>query len=398
MTIIKQKGVISDRHAENVRRYLNGKDAVLRDGWNIEYHEHWYKEMADTRKEYGHDKASKRRAKNTLLYHQILAFLPEECSMNGGMMTPKKCMQFAMEYVAKRYPNQQVVFALHEESDKLGKRYAVHMAINRSDLMTGKRLWEGTGKQGHHKRVQTVRQMDDEWGLQQVEEGKPNSMIRGISPRDAEKAIIEDDRYSYKNNLRRMVALVLRQPSVRSLKDFMDRMAKYGVHVEEKNGTLYATDIDIRKMGNKKCTFNLRRMDNRFSLSEVKKTLETKSVQQQEEPANPKTDYLARLDKTLAAYRDLAEDLGADTPQIKLPKRPSGLAGDREVTEKMNVIAQRAERIRSKFIPKSGGGARNLQRSNGSTSSGGAQKRKRTRQQQIERNRNRGTKNRNDTR
>ena len=109
MTIIKQKGVISDRHAENVRRYLNGKDAVLRDGWNIEYHEHWYKEMADTRKEYGHDKASKRRAKNTLLYHQILAFLPEECSMNGGMMTPKKCMQFAMEYVAKRYPNQQAI-------------------------------------------------------------------------------------------------------------------------------------------------------------------------------------------------------------------------------------------------------------------------------------------------
>lgn len=393
MTIIKQKGVTSERHAENVRRYLNGKDAVLRDGWNIAYHEHWYKEMADTRKEYGHDKASKRGAKNTLLYHQILAFLPEECSVNGGAMTPERCMRFAMEYVAKRYPHQQVVFALHEESDKLGKRYAVHMAINRSDLMTGKRLWEGTGKKGHHDRVATVREMDDEWGLQQVEEGKPNSLIRGISARDAEKAIIEDERYSYKNNLRRMVALVLRQPSIRSMKDFTARMGKYGVQVEEKDGVLYATDIDVREMGNQKCTFNLNRMDNRFAVAEIEKVLESKSVQNTAESLTPKEAYFARLDKALAAYRELAKERGGKTPRIKLPKRPEELADDREVTDRRLAVAQRADRIRAKAIPKSGGGTGQKVHRNDAASAV-AQKRK----QQIERSRTHNEKGRTDAR
>lgn len=392
MTIIKQKGVTSERHAENVRRYLNGKDAVLRDGWNISYHEHWYKEMADTRKEYGHDKASKRGAKNTLLYHQILAFLPEECSVNGGAMTPERCMRFAMEYVAKRYPHQQVVFALHEESDKLGKRYAVHMAINRSDLMTGKRLWEGTGKKGHHDRVATVREMDDEWGLQQVEEGKPNSLIRGISARDAEKAIIEDERYSYKNNLRRMVALVLHQPSIRSLKDFTACMGKYGVQVEEKDGVLYATDIDVREMGNPKCTFNLKRMDNRFAVYEIEKTLEFKSVQNTAETLTPKEAYFARLDKALAAYRGLAKERGGKTPRIKLPKRPEELAGDREVTDRRLATAQKADRIRAKAIPKTGGSGQKVRTSDAANAA--AQKRK----QQIERSRNRNEKGRTDAR
>lgn len=386
MTIIKQKGVTSDR------RYLNGKDAVLRDGWNIAYHEHWYKEMADTRKEFGHDKAARMGAKNTLLYHQILAFLPEECSVNGGAMTPERCMRFAMEYVAKRYAHQQVVFALHEERDKLGKRYAVHMAINRSNLMTGRRLDEGTGKKGHHDRVATVREMDDEWGLQQVEEGKPNSMIRGISARDVEKAIIEDDRYSYKNNLRRMVALVLRQPSIRSMEDFTARMEKYGVQVEEKDGVLYATDIDIREMGNPKCTFNLKRMDNRFAIAEINKALESKSVQNAAEPLTPKEAYFARLDKALAAYRDLVKERGGKTPRIKLPKRPEVLADDREVTERRLAVAQRADRIRAKAVPKSGGSGQKVRTSDAASAT--AQKRK----QQIERSRNRNEKGRADAR
>ena len=231
MTIIKQKAVTSERHGENVRRYLNGKDALERDGWNIYYSDHWYAEMDRTRETFGHNVASRSGAKNTIMYHQILAFLPEECSINGGKMTPKLCMRFAMEYVAKRYPNQQVVFALHEESDAQGKRYAVHMAINRSDLMTGKRLWEGTGKKGHHDRVATVREMDYEWGLKQVEEGKPNSLIRNRGPRDAEKAIIEDDRYSYKSNLREIVASVIKSPKVRSLDDFKRWIEEFGGEV-----------------------------------------------------------------------------------------------------------------------------------------------------------------------
>lgn len=348
MTIVKQKAVVSERHAENVRKYLNSKDAVLRDGWNMEYHDKWFAEMARTRERFGHDIAARRGFKNTLMYHQVLAFLPEECSVNGGKMTPELCMAFAMEYVGERYPDQQVVFALHEESDGSGKRYAVHMAINRSNIVTGKRLDEGTGKKGHHDRVESVRRLDDEWGLQQVEEGKPNSLIRNRSPRDAERAIIEDERYSYKNNLRRIVKAVLRMPSVRSLDDFAERMQGYGVEIELGKRAIYATDVDVRDMGNPKCTFNLGRMDGNFALAQVRKSLAAKSIQASSAPADPKADYFERLDKALAAYRDLASEKGSATPRLKVPKRPDELIGDDSVNDRILSVMHAADRVRSR--------------------------------------------------
>lgn len=73
MTIIKLKPVTSERHGENVRRYLNGKDALARDGWNIFHSEHWYAEMDRTRELFGHNEPAKRGTKNTIMYHQILA-------------------------------------------------------------------------------------------------------------------------------------------------------------------------------------------------------------------------------------------------------------------------------------------------------------------------------------
>ena len=33
MTVIKQKGVSSERYAKNVRKYINGKHALARGGW-----------------------------------------------------------------------------------------------------------------------------------------------------------------------------------------------------------------------------------------------------------------------------------------------------------------------------------------------------------------------------
>ena len=79
------------------------------------------------------------------MYHQMLGFNPDECDINGGKLSPEDCMRYAKEYAEKFYPNQEVVFALHNEYCKEDKthRYAVHMVINRSDLSNGKRLAEG---------------------------------------------------------------------------------------------------------------------------------------------------------------------------------------------------------------------------------------------------------------
>ena len=200
MTVIKQKSVSSERYAKNVREYINGKDALARGGWNLPYNKYWYAKMARTRRVFHHDKPSRAGAKNVIILHQILAFLPEECSCNGGKMTPDACMAYAEQWLVKHYPQQQVILALHEESDKAGKRYAVHMAINRTDLLTGKRCETG-GRRGKYERAAWVREMDEAWNLTQLEKGKKNSKIRDRQPRDTEKEIIGRGEYSYKNNL-----------------------------------------------------------------------------------------------------------------------------------------------------------------------------------------------------
>lgn len=77
--------------------------------------------------------------------HQVLAFNPDECSCNGGPMTPGRCMDYARDYVALRYPDQEVVSVLHLEECRGdgSRRFACHLGVNRSDLATGLRLDEG---------------------------------------------------------------------------------------------------------------------------------------------------------------------------------------------------------------------------------------------------------------
>ncbi len=76
--------------------------------------------------------------------------------------------------MAERYPNQEVVTALHRERCRADAtdRYAVHLGINRSDLETGRRLDEGPARKAAASRVKTVRALDERYGLRQLERGK----------------------------------------------------------------------------------------------------------------------------------------------------------------------------------------------------------------------------------
>ena len=205
MTIIKQRAVTEKGHQRNLRAYINDdKKVLLRDSQNMEDCKNlnrWATFMEETRKAFGHDKAARRvrdkktgelvQAKNTIMYHQILAFLPDECDINGGKLTPEDCMRYAKEYVRRHYPNQQVVLALHNEYCKEDKthRYAVHMVINRSDLSTGKRLAEGLSKSAKVERASRIRKMDKAWGLKQVERDERNSSVHKKQPSKVEKEI-----------------------------------------------------------------------------------------------------------------------------------------------------------------------------------------------------------------
>lgn len=151
-------------------------DVLDFDSQNLNDPDRWADEFARTRAAYGHDKAAKRGCKNTVCYHQILGFNPDECDVNGGKLTRADCMDYAREWVSRFYPNQEAAWALHLEKAPDGtERYAVHVAINRTDLSTGKRLDEGRASRQKTLHAKRVRQMDEERGLMQMERGKRNS-------------------------------------------------------------------------------------------------------------------------------------------------------------------------------------------------------------------------------
>lgn len=145
MTAIKQVSVTSAAHLKSLSGYLNDERALMRDSQNLVDESRWAEEMDRTRETYGHNSPSRAGAAVTYMYHHVIGFNPDECSCNGGSMTPEKCMQFAREWVQGRYPNQEAVWVLHKEHCTADStdRYAVHVGINRTDLETGNRLHEG---------------------------------------------------------------------------------------------------------------------------------------------------------------------------------------------------------------------------------------------------------------
>ena len=249
MTIIKQGGVSSKSHQRNLRAYINDdKKVLLRDSQNMEECKdlkRWASYMERTRKTFGHDKAARRirdrktgelkEAKNTVLFHQIVAFLPDECDLNGGKLTPEDCMRYARDYVGTYYPNQEVVFALHNEYCKEDKthRYAVHIVINRSDLSTGKRLDEGRGKEAKVRRASRIRKMDKAWGLKQVERDERNSSVHKKQPSKVEKEIEGRGGESYKMNLRELCRLAADRAE--NIYEYREMLEGWGVDTQFRN-------------------------------------------------------------------------------------------------------------------------------------------------------------------
>ena len=354
MTVIKQKSVSSERYAKNVRKYINGKDAIVGGGWNIEWSDHWFSKMDRTRKVFHHDKPSRAGVKNVIMLHQILAFLPEECSCNGGKMTPDACLAYAEQWLAKHYPHQQVILALHEESDRAGKRYAVHMAINRTDLLTGKRCETG-GRHGKFERAAWVRELDKNWNLTQLEKGKKNSKIRDRQLRDTEKEIIGRGEYSYKNNLRELIHIAIDEGRVKNMEQFKILLASWGVDIFIKNNRVYATDLDIKEAGNPKCTFNLTRLDGRFALKSLQTAFENNVLEAERAlPYEKRCEiYIKRLKKAYSAWVEQAKaskGMAYNTfPKFVAPKCDEDLLEDPAVRDELLARRGYAREIRNRY-------------------------------------------------
>lgn len=327
MTIIKTAGVCSVKHARNLRAYLEDKDALARETVNVIDETRAFEEMAETRRLAGHDKPTRKGAKNTIMLHFVLAFLPEEADMNGGPMTPERCMAYARDFMARRrYDEHQAILALHcEHCDADGtERYAVHIAVNRTNLLTGRRLHEGRSAQAKRDRAATVRALDAEWGLHQVVEGAPNSKIHALQPerQGTEKRIVDRAatcgihpvEASYKHNLRKLCRICKNRTT--SLDEYRSMLAELGVDTEVENGRVYATDVD-----NPKYRFALAKLDQSLTLDGLEDAFrrnadvrrmaalaaEVREAQRGWEHYEAmKQDYLAALDKRYQKYRDLA--------------------------------------------------------------------------------------------
>lgn len=380
MTIIKQGGVSTKGHQNNLRKYINDdRKVLLRDAQNMEECRNlkrWASYMESTRRTFGHDKAARRirdkktgelvQAKNTTMLHQILAFNADECDINGGKLTPEDCMRYAKEYAARYYPNQQIVFALHNEYCKADKthRYAVHMVINRSDLETGKRLDEGRGVSAKVRRASRIREMDAAWGLRQVEEGERNSAVHKKQPSKTEQEIEQRGGQSYKMNLRELCRIAAEKAE--NIYEYRELLERWGVDTEFRRGRMYVTDTD-----NARYSFSVRKLDADLTPqgleqafranvaasihAEGEAIVEARRAAEQEQVRiqSVMKDYLADIRETYIAYRRMAHGMkGApikDIPKLKLKRPPEEIAKDPEVTRTVLAYWRGADELRVKL-------------------------------------------------
>lgn len=357
MTIIKQQSVTGGTsHQKNLRNYINNDEKVLlRASQNMEMCpdiKNWASFMENTRDMFGHNKASRKgkdgkEAKNTILYHQILGFNPDECDINGGQLSPQDCMRYAQEYASSYYPNHEIVFALHNEYCKEDKthRYAVHMVINRSDLSTGKRLAEGLGVKAKKERAERVRSMDETWGLKQVEEGKINSTTHHKQPSRVEKELEKKGILPYKTNLRELLRIAGRKTD--NLVEFREQLNKWGVDTEFRNGRMYATDKD-----NAKYSFSVLKLDAHLE-SFARDT--DKIHEHADHTAQLKTDYLAKIKTAYMKYRKELKALPKDKvdtfPKLTLPKPPTDIANDSAVKREILAYWRGADELKKELSP-----------------------------------------------
>ena len=137
-------------------------------------------------------------------------------------------MEYTREYVRTRYEDYESVLVLHLEhcaSDNTD-RYCCHIAINRSNILSGLRLDEGPARQAARARVATIRTLDEKYGLKQLERGKANSRVHGRQPGAAERDMARKGRAERSENERVRRTVAKRIEEVGRMPDCPDRMAE----------------------------------------------------------------------------------------------------------------------------------------------------------------------------
>ena len=260
MTAVKQIAITSASHLKSLRGYLDRSnerhEVADMDSQHLNDPANWEREFDRTREAYGHNRAGKAGAKCTYCYHQIIAFNPSECDLNGGRLTAQDCMGFAREWVERYYPNQEAVWALHREHCAADgtDRWAVHVAINRTDLETGKRLDEGRASRQKVLHASRMRGMDERWGLAQMEKGARNSAHHARQQSRGERRAreaglarsprFETDLDHVRRVVRESVQEVARGDETNKMRALNESLERRGVHMRlSRDKTLKSRDL-----------------------------------------------------------------------------------------------------------------------------------------------------------
>lgn len=260
MTAVKQIAITSANHLKSLRGYLDRSnerhEVADMDSQHLNDPANWEREFDRTREAYGHNRAGKAGAKCTYCYHQIIAFNPSECDLNGGGLTAQDCMGFAREWVERYYPNQEAVWALHREHCAADgtDRWAVHVAINRTDLETGKRLDEGRASRQKVLHASRMRGMDERWGLAQMEKGARNSAHHARQQSRGERRAreaglarsprFETDLDHVRRVVRESVQEVARGGETNKMRALNESLERRGVHMRlSRDKTLKSRDL-----------------------------------------------------------------------------------------------------------------------------------------------------------
>lgn len=260
MTAVKQIAITSANHLKSLRGYLDRSnerhEVADMDSQHLNDPANWEREFDRTREAYGHNRAGKAGAKCTYCYHQIIAFNPSECDLNGGRLTAQDCMGFAREWVERYYPNQEAVWALHREHCAADgtDRWAVHVAINRTDLETGKRLDEGRASRQKVLHASRMRGMDERWGLAQMEKGARNSAHHARQQSRGERRAreaglarsprFETDLDHVRRVVRESVQEVARGGETNKMRALNESLERRGVHMRlSRDKTLKSRDL-----------------------------------------------------------------------------------------------------------------------------------------------------------
>lgn len=261
MTAVKQVAVTCPKHVSNLGKYINDERALARSSQHVVDEGQWCEEMDATREAYGHNDPSREGAKNTFMFHQIIAWNPDECDVNGGVMDAESCMRFAREWVEGRYPDQEAVWVLHREHCERDRtdRYAVHIGINRTNLETGLRLNEGPSRYAKIERANAMRDMDRKWGLSQLEPGIRNSKTHAMQPTKAEQEMKARGVTSKKEALRQRVAFHVRSvsqdaPGGNLLRELSKRLKEDGIRMsvsKSEKQLQFETEDGLKVNGNR---------------------------------------------------------------------------------------------------------------------------------------------------